>query len=155
MHSVQSIMEISFCCGLTRPVYSFIDVCPRFDMLDDLQHDQLWGQHRKNSYQTKQKNKENKPLLVELNDHWFPLKVRWWNEWADCDMLHLVSKVNSAQRMRLIPLYVASFRSPSYHIPSVRLVPCIHVLQSNQQASPLCVGVAPPPSIKKQTASAV
>lgn len=36
-------------------------------------------------------------LLVQLNDHWFPLKVRWWNEWTDCEMLHLVSRVNSVQ----------------------------------------------------------
>lgn len=62
-------MEIFICCSPTSPIYFFIDAGLKFDMPDDLQCDQSWGQRCINSYQIKQKHKENKPLLLELNDH--------------------------------------------------------------------------------------
>lgn len=66
----------------------------------------LWRLNCINSFQTKQKNKENKSLWVKLYDHRFPLKVWCCNELTDCEMLHLLSTVDSAQGMRLIKLYV-------------------------------------------------
>lgn len=111
--SCWSIMEILF---LPQSVH----MCA-WDLYDDMQDNQLGRQLYKkrrkknnNSYQTEQKNEESGLLLVDLNDHWFPLKVLRWNEWTDCEMLHLVSKVDVVQRTGLIPLYICvSLRVPA------------------------------------------
>lgn len=111
--------NIIFVAAWTRPLYSWVFVraltCKmtystiNFEDSAEKKKQKKNKNNNHNSYQSEQKNKENGLLLVELNDHWFPLKVRRWNERTDCEMLHLVSKVDAVQRTELISLYVCVF----------------------------------------------